>query len=291
MHVFWQCVFTFFQGFIVNGVINVIIPALEKRYSLPSSRSGLIASSNDFGAFACYLFIGYFGERRNKPRIMAVGMLLMAVGSFVFSLPQFISGRYQYTISDPGSSTQTSNLCTAENKNGSHYCDAEKQKDSSIGIYSMFIVGQILLGIGASPSFTLGLTYIDENCKPKLTSFYISVAVGYIVGGQTLSLFADIDKVSSSSVLLTPKDPQWVGAWWIGTLIGAAMFLFVAFPFIGYPKRLPGYEELRKLRKSEAHAGSDDTIAKQKHFGKSMKDFPKALLILVQYKLLPCKCD
>ncbi|KAL3873140.1 hypothetical protein ACJMK2_036294 [Sinanodonta woodiana] len=184
----------------------------------------------------------------------------------------------------------TSNLCMATNETNSHHCDVEEQRDSSIGIYSMFIIGQILLGIGASPSFTLGLTYIDENCKPKLTSFYISwtfcisaigVAVGYIMGGQALSLFADIDKISSSSVLLTPKDPQWVGAWWIGTLFGGAVFIFVALPFIGYPKRLPGYKELKKLRKSEAHAGSDETIAKQKHFGKSIKDFPKALLILI----------
>ena len=32
--VFWQCVFNFFEDFIVNGVVTVIIPALEKRFNL-----------------------------------------------------------------------------------------------------------------------------------------------------------------------------------------------------------------------------------------------------------------
>ena len=98
-HVFWQCIFNFFEGFIVNGVVNVIIPALEKRYELSSSKSAIIASANDFGAFVLLIFIGYFGERRHKPKLMSAGILLMAFGCLVFSLPQFIGEKYAYTIS------------------------------------------------------------------------------------------------------------------------------------------------------------------------------------------------
>ena len=94
-----QCVFNFFEGFVVNGVINVVLVALEKRYSLPSSKSGVIASSNDFGAVVFLPLIGYFGEQRHKPRLMGTGILLMALGCFVFALPQFISDKYEYTIS------------------------------------------------------------------------------------------------------------------------------------------------------------------------------------------------
>ena len=43
----------------------------------------------------------------------------------------------------------------------------------------------------------------------------------------------------SSSVPLTPMDPQWVGAWWIGSLIALGGFLIVAVPMCGYPRRLP----------------------------------------------------
>ena len=98
-HVFWQCVFNFFEGFIVNGVVNVILPALEKRYDLSSSKSAIIASANDFGAFVLLIVVGYFGERRHKPKLMGIGVLVMALGCLLFSLPQFVGGKYAYTIS------------------------------------------------------------------------------------------------------------------------------------------------------------------------------------------------
>lgn len=46
---------------------------------------------------------------------------------------------------------------------------------------------------------------------------------------------------------LTPFDPQWVGAWWIGILAGMGGFLLVLLPIVGYPKRLPG----KKLSQDE----------------------------------------
>lgn len=291
VHVICQCVFNFFEGFVVNGVINVVLVALEKRYSLPSSKSGVIASSNDFGAVVFLPLIGYFGEQRHKPRLMGTGILLMALGCFVFALPQFISDKYEYTIS--GGQNQTENMCSVGDNSSSVTCQMTSEVDMSSkynGYYALLMIGNILLGIGAAPMFTIGLSYIDENCKPKLSSFYISwtfcaaavgVAIGYVVGGQTLSLFVDIDKVDPSSVPLTPMDPQWVGAWWIGSLIALGGLLIVAIPICGYPRRLPTYDEVQKYRKSEAHGGGDE-LAAQTNFGKSWKDFPKSIFLLLK---------
>ncbi|KAL3872708.1 hypothetical protein ACJMK2_035914 [Sinanodonta woodiana] len=185
------------------------------------------------------------------------------------------------------------NLCNKHgllNASKSESNVGDSQNSNNV-MYGLFVIGQTLIGVGASPMFTLGLTYIDENCKPKLTSFYISwtfcfaaigVAAGYIVGGQTLGLFVDINRVDPSSVPLTSMDPQWVGAWWIGTTISIGAFLIVAFPFMGYPKRLPGYQQLQKMRRSEAHTGTDNGLVSQASFGKSIKDFPVALLLLLR---------
>lgn len=107
-HVMFHCLFNFFEGFIVNGVINVIIVALETRYELSSTRSGLIASGNDFGAFPFLLFIGFFIEGRRKPRYMAAGVLLMALGSLLFVLPHFVGGQYSYTVTGQNTRTQGS---------------------------------------------------------------------------------------------------------------------------------------------------------------------------------------
>lgn len=46
---------------------------------------------------------------------------------------------------------------------------------------------------------------------------------------------------------LTPFDPQWVGAWWIGILAGMGGFLIVLLPIVGYPKRLPGKKNCHRM--------------------------------------------
>ncbi|XP_076095972.1 solute carrier organic anion transporter family member 4A1-like isoform X1 [Mytilus galloprovincialis] len=289
-HVFWQCIFTFFDGFIVSGVVNVIIPALEKRYELSSSKSAIIVSANDFGAFVLLIFLGYFGERRHKPKLMGAGILLMAFGCLVFSLPQFIGEKYAYTISD-SSKNGSDNLCSTRNKTSSCSSDVGEIKEYYKVYYALFIVGQMLLGIGAVPMFTIGLSYIDENCKQKLTSFYIGltlcsdavgVATGYIVGGSFLNVFVDVDKLDVANLPLTSSDPQWVGAWWIGFIIAVPAFILVAFPILGYPRRLPGYEELQNQRKSEAYDNDAEEIIAQASFGKNLKDFPRSFQLLIK---------
>lgn len=96
-YVFWVCLFSLVQGFIVNGVINAVITNLERRFELPSSKAGLIASSNDFLALFLVLLISFYGSERNKPRIIGVGVLVLAAGSFLFSLPHFFTGVYSYS--------------------------------------------------------------------------------------------------------------------------------------------------------------------------------------------------
>ncbi|XP_021348125.1 solute carrier organic anion transporter family member 4A1-like [Mizuhopecten yessoensis] len=299
-HVFWQCVFNFFEGFIVNGVINVIIPSLEKRYEMSSSRSSIIASSNDVGALIVLIFISYYGGQRNKPRIMAAGVFLMSVGSLIFSLPQFLGDKYIYTAS--GGTNGTQNFCIKESSEKSSNACQEGISDNFAynGYYACFLIGQALLGIGAVPMYTIGLTYIDDNCKPKLTSFYlgctmcsaaVGVAVGYMVGGQTLSYFVDADKVDPSIIPLTPVDPQWVGAWWIGILIAFFSFLLIAFPLLGYPQQLPATNEhITSLLSKSIHNGGDDETTTRPNFGKSWRDFPRFFFLLIKNPAFLCVC-
>lgn len=43
----------------------------------------------------------------------------------------------------------------------------------------------------------------------------------------------------SDHITITPKDPQWVGAWWLGYLIAGSVSLLAAVPFWYLPKSLP----------------------------------------------------
>lgn len=44
---------------------------------------------------------------------------------------------------------------------------------SSGAVLMVFLGAQLLHGAGASPLFTLGVTYIDENVSKKMSSVYI----------------------------------------------------------------------------------------------------------------------
>lgn len=92
------CLF-FPLGLLVNGCINVVITTIERRYGLKSTQTGLIAAGYDMASFVCLVPVTYFGGRKNasKPRWIGIGMVLMGLGSMVFSLPQFLVGSYKAT--------------------------------------------------------------------------------------------------------------------------------------------------------------------------------------------------
>ncbi len=50
----------------INGFVNVVISTLERRFDLPSTKSGLIASTYDIATSSIVVFVSYYGERRHK---------------------------------------------------------------------------------------------------------------------------------------------------------------------------------------------------------------------------------
>lgn len=89
--------FLLFLGLLVNGCINVVITTIEKRFGLKSSATGLVASGYDIASFVSLVPVTYFGGRKNasKPKWIGIGMIMMGLGSIVFSLPHFLVGKYR----------------------------------------------------------------------------------------------------------------------------------------------------------------------------------------------------
>lgn len=79
----------------VNGLVNISISTIEKRYEMKSSLTGLISSSYDIAFCLLSLFVSYIGERGHKPRWLAFASFMIGLGALVFSLPKFFSGKYQ----------------------------------------------------------------------------------------------------------------------------------------------------------------------------------------------------
>ena len=51
----------------------------------------------------------------------------------------------------------------------------------------------------------------------------------------------------SCSVNITQDSEAWVGAWWLGPLMGSALALLFAIPIYGFPNKLPGKQYINGL--------------------------------------------
>ncbi|XP_075748066.1 solute carrier organic anion transporter family member 4A1 [Rhipicephalus microplus] len=269
------CSASFIQGLTVNGYVNVVLPTLEKRFQLRSVQTGTIVSMYNVGSLLFSTPVAYFGGSSHKPRIIAVGTLVMASGSMLFSLPHFLAPSYHLR---PDVQDTCPNMLTAQSL-------CKQNGEAVLASYRyLFMLGNFLHGCGASPFYTLGVAYIDDSVPTKTSPVYLGIyfamailgpAVGFISGGYFLSLYTDIQK-PSSEIKLNRFSKVWVGAWWIGFVIAAVLAALIAIPIFAFPKELPGSREIRASKRPEI----DEFAATKLRIEKPSKFIPMVSLLL-----------
>ncbi|CAK7295555.1 Solute carrier organic anion transporter family member 4C1 [Vulpes lagopus] len=281
----YYCLLALTQGVVVNGLVNISISTIEKRYEMKSSLTGLISSSYDISFCLLSLFVSFFGERGHKPRWLAFASFMIGLGALVFSMPKFFSGRYQLGsfFEDTCITTRNRSSCTSSNSSLSNY------------LY-VFILGQLLLGTGGTPLYTLGTAFIDDSVPTHKSSLYIGIgysmsilgpAIGYVLGGQLLTLYIDVDM--GQSIGISEDDPRWLGAWWIGFLLCWIFAWSLIIPFLCFPKHLPGTAKLHSERTCQTHKEKSSSLKDtEENFGTSLKDFPTALKNLMGNTVFMC---
>ncbi|XP_020650078.1 solute carrier organic anion transporter family member 4C1 [Pogona vitticeps] len=275
-----------FQGIVVNGLINVSISSIEKRYDLNSSLTGVISAGYDISFCLLCLFISFYGERGHKPRWLAFASFLIAAGSLVFSLPHFTSGMYTY-------GEKLDDVCPVPSSAIPNATCGTNLRSKQSNYFYVFMLGQLLLGAGGTPLYTLGTAFIDDSVPKHKASVYIGIgyamslmgpAIGYVLGGQLLNVYVDFNR--QVSIDITPKDPRWVGAWWIAFVICSFTTCLLVAPFSYFPKQLPGTHRIRAEKISEAHHSGEGPV--HGYSGRSMKDFILTLWLLLRNPVLMC---
>ena len=230
------------------GLTSVNLSSISKRYHLTSTAAGVIPTTFDITVTLSVVFICYFGGRAHKPRWLGISMIVLGIGSLTFASPQFFLGSYR--PSGGSSSHYQYELC----QDTRHY-ETDCLESDRIA-YGLFVLGKVLMGLGAAPLYTVAQAYLDEIVHPKYISIYMGTyhamgvlgpVLGYGLGSSLLSVYVD----PWTSTSLTPSDPSWVGAWWISFVLLGALSIIAAVPFLMYPRYLSDSYSIWKERVKE----------------------------------------
>nr|XP_046235642.1 solute carrier organic anion transporter family member 1C1-like [Scatophagus argus] len=254
--------FACFSKALTGTYMKSSITQIERRFDLSSTHVGLIDGSFEMGNLLFLAVVSHFGAKLHRPRLIALGCFLMAVGACLTGLTHFVMGRYKYNTViqafqndsvkitacvDPLKIEDVPEIQIEPTAEDNRAC--VKESGSSMWIY--VFLGNALRGIGETPVTPLGISYIDDFAKAENSPFYIACLqtitllgpmFGFLLGSYCAKLYVDIGYVDMESVTITPKDARWVGAWWMGFLVSSALLLISSIPFWFLPRSLPKHE-------------------------------------------------
>ena len=281
-----------------SGYLNSVISTIEKRYEIPSSTSGMLASMYGVGNVATILFVSYLGSQRHIPVFIGLGVLLMGISSLLFSLPHFISSPHTEHSPEGPNVVPRENVChkgvSELSALGSLLQSSEKclhHVSASLPVF-FFALSQLLLGIGGSPLLTLGTAYIDNHVTKDAASLFISVVYSMVAFGPVLGFLLgafflkyNVDSFSFDTSTINTESGQWVGMWWGGFLVIGFLLLAIAVPFFTFPKQLKREKrnllsktskaENEKQRETWGDLVLDQSLGeKVNNYGKSLIDLP-----------------
>uniref|UniRef100_A0A0A9ZGZ8 Solute carrier organic anion transporter family member n=1 Tax=Lygus hesperus TaxID=30085 RepID=A0A0A9ZGZ8_LYGHE len=296
------CITWVLQGMYYTYFVSVIT-TIEKLFQLQSKTTGFIMSATEIGQIGSSLLLTYYGGQGHRPKWIACGMVLFAVSSFSCSLPHFIFGNQM--LAENNSALAPPNLCKLHelelipvNGSSSIFDDseckedilAEQQVQSKITtiVLAIFFTSLLGVGMGQTAVYTLGIPYIDDNVASRESPLYFAItigvrilgpALGFILGSLCTRMYVDL----SVEPQITPADPRWVGAWWLGLVLISSLLMLASLAMFSFPKRLS------TARQTGPSIHTPSSLVSRKKKNPSLRDFPKAVKRLLSNDILMCR--
>uniref|UniRef100_A0A0C9RC20 Solute carrier organic anion transporter family member n=3 Tax=Braconidae TaxID=7402 RepID=A0A0C9RC20_9HYME len=238
-------------------------------------------------SFTCSMPHFIYGEqliKQNEMQFSAVGRDGQGGGpNFTDPIPANLCKFYDrvdnFTLASNGTIGATSSHVRTD---ATKYCEGEFLDDQLIQskitavVLTIFFVSLLGVGMGQTAVYTLGIPYIDDNVASRESPLYFAItigvrilgpALGFILGSLCTMLYVDL----AADPQITPTDPRWVGAWWLGLVLIAAMLMLVSIAMFAFPSRLPTSRSPPKIEDSKKP---------------SLRDFPKAVKRLLKNDIL-----
>lgn len=284
---------TFCLTWVLQGMFSTyfvsVITTIEKLFQLQSKVTGMILSATEVGQISCTLMFTYYGGHGHRPRWIACGMLLFAVCSFLCSLPHFLF-EYPSVLADKNMTlnwTMDERCHTGTNfsMDAAMRCEKLSSIEQPSGtkniVLLIFLVSLLGVGMGQTPIYTLGISFIDDNVTSRESALYFAItigvrimgpALGFIMGSVCTRLYINL----SSNPPVLPTDPQWRGAWWLGLVLDSGLLLLASLAMFLFPKRLKGSRTPPALKPKAAACRKSPRL----------RDFPKTIKRLLKNDIL-----
>ncbi|GAB6027862.1 hypothetical protein CHUAL_002080 [Chamberlinius hualienensis] len=278
-----------------------VITTLEKQFAVQSQTIGFILTGKELSQILCGLILAYYGGQGNRPRWIACGMLIVCLACVVMVSPIFLY-LGQSEVSHALSNSRVE-LCTSPWLNSTlgnittndevqvRACDPDVHVDSVAPLLMLF-VGGFIAGTGFTMLITLTFPYLDDNVTKSASALYIAFVtgmqvtgptIGSMLGGVCLRFYVTL----SGNPGITPDDPKWIGAWWLGFMIIGIAFGAGALIVVFFPRQLKpsaGSQSSLNIRSQSAQ----DITNNNKQEAPKIRGLATVLKRLLKNKILMC---
>lgn len=300
----------------LSSYITSQITALERQFGFSSAESGFLLACNDIGFLVTVLFVSYYLRNSHAPRFLSFLTFLFGISGLICALPYFLGSESIQSQRKMPKELLDNNDLTTNSSVSDYNMDYEYMcwiqtgtKEDTIGdkdavknnpeyhirhwtntlALVILAIGMVIQGAAKSGRSPLITSYIDNNVKKTKTGKFVGIITSVAIMAPSVSfssatifsrLYFTLEKTD-----LTPEDPRWIGAWWLGFLVFGIAAIIFTFPIMLFPRRLPKKKcekediNLERKLKIKSSANENKSFSALKD---SLKGFFKSIIRIIR---------